>query len=178
MKLTPFTIGLLAISSTTCFAFVCPTNFTQVDFGNTLQQITEKCGKPDREESKEVEIDSTPQEWNYFVGQRPTTGPSSYLGAQGRMKVQFVFDGTGSLIDISMNGVSTGSTPVCGNVISLGASKEQVKAACGDASFINKQTKDGSSTSDLPKKKITTYYYNTTPPVKLIFENGVLKEKQ
>lgn len=177
MKLKPFILITIALSSPS-YAFLCPTNFSQIEFGNTLEQITEKCGKPDREESKEVETDNSPQEWNYFIAQRPTTGATSYLGAQGRMKVQFVFDATGSLIDISMNGVSTGSTPICGNMLRLGATKDQVKAVCGDASFINKQTKDGSSTSDLPKKKITTYYYNSTPPVKLIFENGVLKEKQ
>lgn len=163
--------------SSSSYAFVCPTNFSQVDFGDTLQQITDRCGKPDREESKEVEIDSGPQEWNYYIQQRPSVGVNSYLGAQGRIKVQFIFDTSGSLIDISMNGVSVGSTPICGNMLTLGATRDQVKSTCGEASFINKQSTDGSSNPNA-KKKITTYFYNTSPPVKLIFENGVLKEKQ
>ena len=86
------------------------------------------------------------------------------------------FDANGKVINISVNGIGVGSTMVCGQTIQLGDTATTVKSTCGNPNFINKQdaTPGTMQTSD----KVTTFTYNTNPPVKLIFKNGELTGQQ
>lgn len=164
--------GLIAIPSS-CFAFFCPTNFAQIDFGNTTAEVTAICGKPDKEESKEVEP-NVPQEWDYYI---PSTVSTRGMQATtGTLKTQIAFDEKGNVINISVNGIGVGESTICGSSIKLGDNKDAIKAACGDPVMINKQQTTGEAS--LRKIKITEFTYNTNPPVKLIFEDGKLKDKQ
>ena len=49
------------------FAFFCPTNFNQIDFGMKPDQIIQACGKPDDQKELIKENDNVPQEWNYYI---------------------------------------------------------------------------------------------------------------
>ncbi|OGT37291.1 MAG: hypothetical protein A3F12_05640 [Gammaproteobacteria bacterium RIFCSPHIGHO2_12_FULL_38_14] len=153
------------------YAIKCPTNFNQINVGNTPEQVEKQCGKADKQETKEVKP-KAPQEWNYFVNKSFAT--SNATAQQSTIKVQVVFDADGKVINISVNGLGTGSTTLCGSEIKNGMTEDAIKSACGDPTFINKQQ----AGEGKPATKVLEWTYNTRPPVKLIFENGEFKEKQ
>jgi hypothetical protein len=159
------------------FAFFCPTNFQQIQFGDNIDSVTKTCGKPDSQDEKKSENENVPQEWTYFVSQ--TVATASMAPAQGSLKTTIVFDDKGKAINISVNGIGVGASEICGSSIQLGDSRDAIKSACGNPSFINKQTIPTDGSAAPQEKKITTFVYNATnPPTKLIFEDGILKDKQ
>lgn len=165
----------MAIIPSVSFAFFCPTNFTQIDYGNTIEQVQQQCGKPDKIEIKELKKEG-PQEWNYFIPQ--TVASNTMNPVQGTLKTQVMFDKDGKAINISVNGIGVGSTLLCGNtMVQLGDTRESIKKRCGDPSFINKQ-ETPSSGSEAQSTKQTIFTYNTNPPISLVFENGKLVEKK
>jgi len=166
-------ISLIYIIPSLSFAFFCPTNFNQINFGDTVEQVKKQCGNPDKEETREVKKEG-PQEWSYFVPQTVVT--ANMAKTQGTLKTQISFDKDGKAMNISVNGIGVGSTTICGPAISLGATRDQVKSACGDPSYINKQQLP--SNNQPSDDKITEFTYNTTPPTKLIFENNKLTERK
>lgn len=164
------------ISPSLSFAFFCPTNFNQINYGNTTEEVIQACGKPDKQEDSTKQLDNMPQEWSYFLPQAATSNVLSPNG-QTTLKTQITFDANGRVINISVNGIGVGASPLCGRLIQLGDTTETIKAACGDPSFVNKQTTPTDSSAPPSEIKITTFYYSTTtPPAKLVFENGTLKE--
>lgn len=164
----------IAIYPSVHFAFFCPTNFSQITVGDTIEQVTKICGKPNKQETKEVKPEG-PQEWSYYVSQTVSMG--NLTPAQGTLKTQVTFDNTGKAINMSVNGVGVGATAICGTMIQLGDTMEKVKNACGEPSFINKQNANLPATQ-VPSTKVTTFFYNSTPPVKLIFKDGKLSERE
>lgn len=155
------------------FSFFCPTNFNQINFGDTIDQVNAQCGKAAKQDVKEVQP-KVPEEWTFFV---PQTVSSNYMTpSQGTLKTSMSFDANGNAINISVNGIGVGSTTICGSMIQLGDNEEKVKAACGKPTYINKSNPT-SGASQKPEK-ITTLMYDTNPPVKLIFKDGVLTDKQ
>lgn len=167
-------LAVTFISPSISFAFFCPTNFNQIDYGNTMDQVSAQCGKPDVQDTKEVQQEG-PQEWSYFIPQ--TVSSSSLQPMQGTLRTQVTFDASGNAINISVNGIGVGNSTICGSTIQLGDSRDQIKAACGTPSFVNKQDANAVG-SKATIDKITTFIYNSTPPVKLIFKNGALTERQ
>lgn len=166
--------GICASLTNACFAFFCPSNFNQIDFGMTIDQVSQLCGKPAKQETKNQEQDG-PQEWVYYIPQTVATDTTNT--EQGTLKTSISFDKDGKAVNISVNGIGVGSSTICGGAIALGQSRDDIKAACGEPSYINKSTNP--STTEKPKTtKITTFIYNTNPPVKLIFENDLLTNKQ
>lgn len=166
----PQSLGiLLALAYTPLsFAFFCPSNFSQVEIGDSLAQVKQTCGKADKETSFEKDP-TVPQEWNYYIPQ-----PVSFNSTQqseGTAKMSVAFDKDGRLINISANGIGVGATSACGTSIQLGDTQESVESACGKPSFVNKQQADGTT---LKKTKITELLYNSNPPVTLVFEDGIL----
>ena len=164
---------------TISYAFFCPNNFNQINFGDTIAQIQQQCGTPAKQETKEIAPDiPTPQEWNYYVPRTYTLSATNQ--PEMTLKTQIIFDANGKAININVNGLSMPSTNVCGAVIQLGATQDTVKAACGNPAIINKQqaTAPQTGSTQPPKNKITEFTYSTTPPVTLVFENGVLKSKK
>lgn len=172
-KMLVLTISCLP---TLTYAFFCPTNFSQIDYGNTIDQVTALCGKPDKVETKEVAPEG-PQEWSYYIPQ--TVSSNAGQAMPGTLKTTMTFDSTGKAVNISVNGIGVGSTTICGRMIQIGDTSDTIKSACGDPSFISKQNAGSSALgSTTPAKKVTTMTYNANPPVKLIFEDGKLTEKQ
>lgn len=183
---------LLSLLSPLSFAFFCPTNFNQIEFGMTVAQVTSICGKPISQTTSTQPNENVPQEWNYFVPQ--TNSTLSVNKVSGSMKTSFTFDATGKLMNISVNGFSVGNTNICGGRnIQIGATRDMVKAACGAPGLINRQSADasasmnpsatsaGGAVATMPpssdKIQVTQILYNANPPVTLVFENGVLTSK-
>ncbi len=185
--LKPFFYLNLLLFPALSYAFFCPSNFNQINFGDTLEQVQGLCGPAAKQETKEITPAPTeakgPQEWNYYI-------PRAYVLSatnqpQMTLKTQIVFDENGKAVNINVNGLSMPSTNVCGAVIQLGSTQDAVKAACGNPSFVNQGAQPATATAVTPstppqvqKTKITELTYNSTPPVTLTFENGILKEKK
>lgn len=171
------TILITSIPSLT-FAFFCPTNFNQIDFGMTADQVSQICGKPDDTREYLKPNDNIPQEWSYYIPQTVSMG-GSLQSAQGTLKTSMSFDDKGKAINISVNGIGVGATTICGgNTVQLGDDKERVKSVCGDPSFINKQTLSANPSIPQGSKVVEFTYLSSTPHVTLIFENGKLTDKK
>lgn len=177
MKRIPRILLSLLLAPSVSFAFFCPSNFAQIQFGQTEAEVLEQCGKPDIQETKDVKKEG-PQEWSYFVTQ--TVATSTNVPTTGTLKTQVVFDNTGKVINISVNGIGVGASNICGaKSIQLGDSRESIKSACGSPSFINsQQINDAGQALNEPDKMTTYIFNNTTPPTKLIFINGKLTKKE
>jgi hypothetical protein len=178
MNLLKLIAGSLALISfpAISFAFFCPSNFNQIDFGMTMDQVTEACGKPDKQTETKKENDNVPQEWNYYLKQAVSTGNRSQT-MEGTLKTSFAFDENGKLMNMSVNGIGVGATDICGKSLQLGATRDEVKAACGEAAFVNKQPPPaGSGQQDT--KIVEFLYSSANPPVTLVFESGLLTSKK
>lgn len=182
LRSTHFIALILTLMPAASFAFMCPTNFNQIDLGNSIDQVNQQCGKPDSQQESKKEVDNMPQEWNYYIPQ--SVGMNNFQQTQGTLKTSITFDSSGKAINISVNGIGVGASSLCGSNIQLGDTRDAVKAACGNPSFINKQnnptgnTPSTTGTGSIQEIKVVTYIYNTNPPIKLIFENGVLKSRE
>jgi len=163
-------ITLLFFCPYVSYAMFCPTNFNLVSLGDSIDSVKEKCGKPDSEKTKEMPKPE-PQEWTYFTTQTVSTGTS--YQATGTLKTTVTFDKDDKAINISVNGIGVGESTICGTPIQLNNSRDQVKAACGEPSFINKQGVDATGGTD-KKDVVTEYTYNANPPFTFIFTNSVL----
>lgn len=174
MRLKLFTL-ICTVIPTSSFAFFCPNNFNQIDYGNTIAQVEQICGKPDKQDTKDAPPAQGPQEWNYFI-QQTLPGNGGLGNMLGTVKTQISFDGSGKVINISVNGIGVGATAICGSNIQLGSSMEAVKSACGSPALVDKGSNNQPAPSNAEAaNKVTTYTYGST---KLIFENGVLKSKE
>jgi hypothetical protein len=160
---------ILFLTTSSCFAFFCPNNFNQIDFGNSIEQVQQQCGQANKQETKEI-IEEGPQEWNYYIPQ--TVQLSNNQPAQGTLKTTVTFDSSGKAINISVNGIGVGNTTICGPLIQLGDTRDTVKSICGNPSFINKQ--NSTSASSEKKHTVTELTYSN---IILVFENGQLKSK-
>ncbi len=170
-------IATMLLTPCISFAFFCPTNFNQIAFGMTVDQVTQICGKPTSQKEYVKPNDNIPQEWVYFIPQTVGMGGSTPQ-AQGTLRASISFDDKGNAINISVNGIGVGGTTICGGSnVQLGATRDQIKSACGQPSFINKQSSD---TTGQPQsvKVIELNYANGNPPTILIFENGKLTDKK
>lgn len=164
--------------SNTAFAFLCPTNFNQIDFGMTPEQVTQACGNPDVKKEYVKPNDNIPQEWSYFVPQTVNMG-GTMQSAQGTLKTSMVFDDKGKAVNISVNGIGVGSTTICNNnPIQLGDDRDKVEQACGKPAFVNKQTAAANSGVPESAKMMDFIYSSITPPVTLVFVDGKLSEKK
>ena len=174
MKATHILFSSLLFPALT-FAAFCPTNFNQIQLGDTIEQVTKLCGRPTFQKEGKKSDDNVPQQWSYYIPQRNLTTPLS--GNQGSAQTVISFDATGKVINIMINNVSVSTTGMCGSMISLGDDRERIKSACGTPTFINKQKEptDGSITEEV---KVIQFIYNSKPPATLTFENGKLTERK
>ncbi len=170
--LTLFTLITLTTSASAMF---CPSNFNQINIGDTIDQVRAQCGKADNE--KEIKpVDNGPQEWNFYVNpqMKAYTGlrtPNAQQNASVKMSIAL---NEGRVVNITINGMSLAATTICGPGVAVGDTATSVKNACGDPVFINK-----SSANDNGEKpdKIIELQYNTSPPVTLTFKNGLLQSR-
>lgn len=171
-----FLFSLFLIAPAMSFAFFCPTNFSQIDFGMTIDQITQVCGKPDTQKESTKPNENVPQEWTYYVPQTVTM--TNNAPSNGTLKASVAFDSSGKAINISVNGIGVGSTTICGNTISLGDSRDSVKGSCGEPAFNNSSNNALNFNGPPPTKVVEFNYSSANPPVTLVFENGVLTSKK
>jgi hypothetical protein len=178
MKKFQMALLFTTLTPTLAFAFFCPTNFNQIDFGMTVDQVVMACGNPDSQKDYVKPNDDIPQEWTYFVPQTVNMGGSGQ-NAQGTLKTSVSFDDKGKAVNISVNGIGVGASSICGGAnIQLGADKDTIRHACGDPAYINKQT-PAANPGMVENWKITEFTYSSaTPPVTLVFENGRLADKR
>jgi len=168
MKKLLFFVAL--ILSAQANAMFCPNNFKTINIGDTIDTVTKLCGAPDEQkEIKSTDDPNAPQEWTFYVNPDPT---NSQQTTNLKMTVAFENQKAGN---ITVNGQSLVSTTICGNIISVGDTMQSIKAACGSPPFVNK----GQPQADQPDKpKVVEYKYNSTPPITLVFENGMLKSRK
>ena len=164
-------LSVLCLIPSMSFAMFCPGNFNLINIGDSIDRVAQACGKPDSQETKNVSP-NVPQQWDFYVPLSVGTGTA--YQQQGTMKLTVVFDKDGKAINISVNGTGVGNTPICGNMIQLGQTQDQIKAACGTPGFVNKQEPTDASGKPV-QDKVVTYTYNSNPPVTMTFENGILK---
>ncbi len=181
---------LLSFTATSAFAIFCPSNFSVINYGDSLSSVMQACGAPASQTSY-VKPDVVSQLWTFYV---PLGSGSRATGA---MKVVI---NEGSVVNITIPTLqhvcdnlnmpgnppgtkyneancptieipkSVTSTTRCGGLISLGDASSRVQAVCGNPVVSNVQP-DASH----PTTRVIEYYYNNAaPPNTLIFENGVL----
>ena len=152
------------------YAAFCPTNFNRIESGDTVDAVISKCGKP-TQQTETIRKGTGPEEWSFFIPQ--TVVAPNQFNTQGSIKAQMTFDQNGRVINMTVNGIGVGATTICNGInIQLGDTMDSVKRVCGAPSFINKNANPDLITPDV---KVTTLFYNSTPPAQLVFENGVLK---
>src|SRR5579885_993546 len=164
-KLIVATVSI-TIFPTISLAFFCPTNFSQIDYGMSIDEVTQICGKPSFQKESTKSNDNIPQEWSYYIPQTVNMG-GTQQNAQGTLKTTVTFDDKGKAINISVNGIGVGSTSICGSSISLGADKDSVKGACGDPAFVNKQSVDAATAAKNEVKVVEFTYANVNPPAEI-----------
>lgn len=164
----------IALFSTQTFAFFCPTNFSQINPGETIDQVTAICGAADSTKTTTTEA-PVPQEWTYYVN--PTGSNTGQPPQTTTLKMTVAFSAEGKVGNITVNGQSLITTPICnGNSIQVGDDDKAVKKACGDPGFVNKgQAPSGSAGKET---QTTELKYNSTPPVTLIFVDGKLSSRK
>jgi hypothetical protein len=158
--------------STHSFALFCPTNFSLINMGDSLETVEKTCGKP-ASQTTTTSDKNVPQEWTYYETESVYTNVGTPAEGTLRMVVAFV---NNQAINISVNGIGVGSTAICQGTIALGSASETVLAACGKPSFVNKQQPSELTPSQIIKT--TVFNYNSNPPMKLIFINGKLSGKE
>jgi hypothetical protein len=170
MRNLTWALALSFIIPNVSFALFCPKNFNVIQIGDSIDSVTAQCGKPDTETKKEVEKQG-PQEWTYFMPQTVATNTS--YQTTGTLKVSIAFDKNDKAININVNGIGVGESTICGLPINLDNSREQIKKACGKPAVVTKSSDDDSSTGN-DKDVLVEYQYLSSPPVVLMFKNGVL----
>jgi hypothetical protein len=170
-----------SIISSSSYAFFCPKNFNQINFGDSLAQVEQLCGPADKKVVKDAS-DNQPQEWNYFIPQQGNNNDLVNPQPAGSLKTSFEFDASGKLVNITVNGAGAGATRNCGSPITLGDSRKMVEAACGKPNRVNKQeappsTSNPADPNDTINKQVELIY-SSTPPTTLIFEGNKLTAKQ
>jgi hypothetical protein len=168
MKLRTAFFTTLLMYSAHSEAMFCPSNFNQINLGDSIEKVQAQCGKPAVENKEESQVNQ-PQEWVYFLKLNPND--------IGTVKVSFSFQ-EDKLIYIASNGVSIGSSAVCGPNVQLGATSKQVETACGKPAMINISNSPDMLKEQPPATQTITWKYNTPPPNTLIFENGILKARK
>ena len=167
--------------TTTASALLCPTNFNQINLGDSIAAVKAACGIPVSEKTADATT-SAPQEWNYYVSVNPAFTQNMSQNQTASLKTTVAFD-DGKVTNISVNGVGVSNTSVCGGTIQVGDAENTVQAACGKPAFINRGngSQDGTQYKDKnasANKTTVLTYQNGNTPVTLTFEKGVLTARQ
>jgi hypothetical protein len=171
-KLLTITFAILtSVYSPISNAILCPTNFNQIDIGDSMAQVIAQCGEPNQKETQTIPGEG-PQEWVYFIPQTVATTSTNQM--QGTLRTSISFDASGQAINLTVNGIGVGASTICGPTIQLGSTREAIKAACGNPNFVNKQVNSSTGIgAEPPPTNLTTFIY-TQPPAHLLFKNGRL----
>lgn len=192
-----FACALLALS-TSSFAMLCPTNFSNVNIGDSIDYVKQMCGNPSSQKTYK-QSSSGAQEWVYYIK------TSNFDKATSKMSV-IINDGKVVNINIASSGVSNeicdtfgrksqdpqviqlacnkagivgnndvATTTACGTAINVGDSSQQLESACGKPIFVNQNQQTNAQTTG---DEITEFQYVGSPTVTLIFVNGSLQDRK
>lgn len=175
MKKTILLLACLSLSATASAMF-CPKNFNQINMGDSIEQVEKQCGKPDFEKKSKGEDDG-PQLWTYYVHpqMKDYTQMRTNSNAVASVKMEVAFN-LGKVINLTVNSMSLATTTICGPNVSIGDTTKSVKRACGEPTMPASKEQNGSDGKKLPE--IMEYKYSSSPPVSLIFTNGILTERK
>jgi hypothetical protein len=140
-----FFAAVVCLATTPALAMLCPNNFNEINYGDSIDAVKQQCGAADSEKTSETK-ENLPQEWNYYVQVSPTD--------QATLKTTVAFN-QGKVTNMSVNGIGVSTTAICGgNNIAVGDSQDSVKAACGKPAFINQ----GNVNAGMPTKIVDLIY--------------------
>ena len=152
----------LLLASSQASAFFCPGNFQQIQLGDTLDSVLQKCGQPaSREEI--AAPDTGPQEWIYNI----------MVAGQGSLRMSVMLKDD-KILNIVANSMSLPSTDICGKAVSVGDTADTLKATCGDPMMVNK----GTVTDSSKPQPLVVLHYSTNPPETLTFDHGKLAKRE
>ena len=163
------TLAILSLSlvSVSTFAMFCPKGLNQMNFGDTIEQVTQQCGAPDSQNTKK-EAPFQPQEWVFYVKPDPKQ--------TGSVKMTVAFDSKKIATNITVNAQSLQKTPLCGTAIQAGQTTDMIKQACGSPAMIN-QSQLGAGPAAAAEVVTTTFKYSSAPPTTLTFVDGKLSSR-
>jgi len=169
LKKILLTTGML-ITASSAHAFFCPTNLQMINFGDSIEQVTQQCGKPNTEKKIQPNPDDATQEWVFNK-------------SDGTAQVRMMFTKQ-QITSITQNGMPIASTNACGSAIGLNETMDNVKRLCPAPTLIN----GGNSNNPQPtnaaddSKDFSTgtveLGYNSSPAVTLVFIDGKLVAKK
>lgn len=158
----------LLLYTSTSYGMFCPTNLNQIDIGDTIEKVTQQCGKPSSEKKVKQSV-SVPQEWTYYLEENPIVPGTAVIGT---LKTTFAFE-EDQIVNVSVNGIGVGATAICGPNIQLGDSMEKVKSACGKPVIVN----ESKAAADAKPVELIEWKYDGPPTYILTFEDGKLKSR-
>lgn len=183
-------LALLLLYSSHAFAIFCPTNFSNIDLGNTIQQVQEVCGTP-TSVNQYQKTKMSNQIWNYYIrapGLNQNMAKMSVLFRNDEvMNIHLHYNSeicpllltkkNGQVVPPfcikSINDEDVASTNLCGGFIQVGNNAQAVQYACGQPAVI--QAVPGTETQPVD---VTELHYDGPPKATLIFENGQLIDRQ
>src|SRR5688572_4299371 len=160
---------LLYVFSSSAFAIFCPTNFNEIQVGDTLTTVINRCGKPTSQKSY-VSRENLPQEWNYYVRMSPDDQ------ATIKMTVAFVDN---KATNMNVNGVGLTNTQICNEkTVQIGDSQESVEKACGKPAYVMEGNRPQDLAADAGTPMMDLVYSGSGTPTTLVFEAGKFKERK
>jgi hypothetical protein len=168
MNYTTFLTSILLFTmSNTCFAAFCPTNFNNIQNGDSIEDVIKQCGKPSSEKTQTVR-ETPAQEWTYFINQQ--------TAAQASLRLIINID-KDKVNNIQLGPGNVTNTAVCGTTIQIGDTAKAVEGACGKPNFVSVSAgTNPQENANFGGTKVTELTYsNAATTVTLTFENGVLK---
>lgn len=166
-KHIPLLLVCLGLSSQ-AFALFCPGNFQLIQNGDSMDTVTQRCGKPDKILKLSAATPTGPEEWIYALS----------VANQGSLRMSVML-ADNRIVNIVVNGTGLTSTTVCGTSISSGDTADTLKAACGQPLMINHGAGNAApADSQQQNAGNEEWTYNTSPPVTLVFQNSKLTGKK
>jgi hypothetical protein len=182
--------------SVNAFAMFCPKDLKLINVGDSIEDVKKQCGAPDSETNYPKTV-LVPQEWDYFKKALPTDTVNSKIAVN--IKDNQIINITlttssrkkllcaeaiatnnqdaiqANCINTAEEQINVSDTTICGKIIQVGDSTDDLQAACGKPDFINH-----SELNDKTEATIMTdlKYLTPTGAVTLVFEAGKLVQQK
>jgi hypothetical protein len=184
----------LLLFSTTSFAMFCPSNFKNIDIGDSLEQVLELCGPPTTQKTYKQNATSSAEEWTYYKRVNPLDQSTAKMvvviqndqvininiaddSAVSNEVCQSTITGSKfaqSVCNSTLNSQhNVGSTQICGAPIQIGDHAQTVETACGKAVAVTAYQQPDQP----PPTEIVELDYDGPPKAALLFENKLLVQR-
>jgi hypothetical protein len=187
-----YILFILLFFTSQAFAIFCPTNFSSINFGDSIDEVKRVCGDPNSFNQYTTTTTSN-QIWTYYIKAPGISQRMTKMVILFRdnliVNIQIIDDTaaniqlcesvqtgnrvfTNSVCKTPLNSQNVASTNICGALIQVGNTRDIVTRTCG-APALKKDVGQAN-----PPVNVTEFIYNGPPPVTLIFENGQLKDRK